>query len=179
MGRMTFHRFVVLFLVILLFASSCLKEKKYVGERTAFDPGDYAIVCNPRLSYTGDGAVKDTEFTLISYFGPRGCSVCALKMMSIWDDIADILGRDNITYRFLFSDNDGTPIELFEKVLAQYYFSFPVYVDTCGSFVHDNPFIAEEDKPVSLLLDRSGVVLDSGRPEVNDDDLKRFVEEVN
>jgi len=161
-------------LCAVFLSGACSWVKDIVGQQIVIDTVKYVAARNPR-SQNECGIVDETQYTLVVYFGVGLCSTCTLKMMTIWDSLADKMGRKDIRYYFIFSADEDVSVEMCNRILSQYYFSFPVYLDYYDSFMQDNPFVAEFETPVCILLDVDGNILDYGRPDKKQRDFRRFL----
>lgn len=105
------------------------------------------------------------NFKLVVFLDTVACSSCELKAMYMWNEMLDKtkMYAPELSVYFIF-----LPLN---KDLDSFYFtmrtmspSLPIYVDTAGVFIRENPHIPRESVYHTFLLDKDNRVVLVGNP---------------
>lgn len=93
------------------------------------------------------------------------CSPCAIKSIGSWDHYIQLSqnSKGGLQLFFIFVQNKKN-INSLLYTLKEYFFDYPVYVDTLGIFQKDNPHLSENTKLHTFLLDENNNVILVGNP---------------
>ena len=95
----------------------------------------------------------------ITTFLNADCSQCLYELLS-WKDLIDEFGNDSISVLIYLKTTDINATEMF---LYDIEFTYPVIIDTYGSFIKQN--LIEDDKMFqTYLIDESNKILLVGNP---------------
>ena len=90
--------------------------------------------------------------TFIVYIDSAECQSCRIsKLMKYSDLYNDDKGKVNVVV--LFSPSKGN-LDHLQSVLSRYNYPFPVYIDPNNTFLKTNPFIPEDRRFRSFMIDR-------------------------
>lgn len=100
---------------------------------------------------------------LVVFVDSTECSTCYTKKMETWYYLLDTLQNKNFEILVIFSPkkNDCSYIKSKLKYLKV---DFPIYLDSIGAFVKNNPHIPDESIYHTFLLDKNNKVLLVGNP---------------
>ena len=124
-----------------------------------------------------ESAKSNTGLKLIVYLDTVACSSCELKALYMWEPMLEdvkMYGED-LSVHFIFSPLKRD-LDLFYFTMRTMSPSQPVYVDTAGVFVHENPHIPREAMFHTFLLDGNNEVVLVGNPSRNETVKKLFWE---
>ena len=100
--------------------------------------------------------------TFIVYIDSAECQSCRISELMKYSDLYnDDKGKVNVVV--LFSPSKGN-LDHLQSVLSRYNYPFPVYIDPNNTFLKTNPFIPEDRRFRSFMIDREGNVIFVGDP---------------
>ena len=93
------------------------------------------------------------------------CSPCAIKSIGSWYHYIQLSqnSKGGLQLFFIFVQNKKN-INSLLYTLKEYFFDYPVYIDTLGIFQKDNPHLSENTKLHTFLLDENNNVILVGNP---------------
>ena len=143
---------IVLFSVILL--SAC-NVHQFCRINIPYE--SMACYSNGHIIQTQPKDCKNGKLLLIKYIGPQSCSFCEMIKLPDFDDVWDLLGRDNVNCCCIISTKDSLPSII--RCLNQNYLSFPCYIDDSGNLIISGCNHAKGD---SFLIDSDSNILFQG-----------------
>ncbi len=116
--------------------------------------------------YIDSVAFYQPKMALVVYSDSNTCSSCAMKGMFRWFEVLDTLraryNSDIVTY-FIFSPKTRQ-LEEFRQTSRNALFEHPIFIDTCGVFLRQNPHIPADNRMHTFLLDSKRDILLVGSP---------------
>ena len=161
----------VMYIVSILLLCSCTQQR-LVKRVAQFMGQQIYMPTDLNAFYKG----KDTllpDFTkapikLVVWFDSQGCTSCDASKMFSWGDIAnhaDSLSQwFNIIFLFTPKKEDNSALTM---ALTREHFDYPVFIDSKGSFVKQNPKLPKNRNLHSFLLDKNNRVVMVGNPLYN------------
>ncbi len=113
-------------------------------------------------------AYDSADMKLIVYSDSSECNLCAIKKMYDWNDYIKMSSalHGKIVFRFIVTAPKG----MLEEIKKAYFFSnvqSPIYIDTTGVFLKNNPSLPSERIFHTFLLDKNDHVILVGNPLSN------------
>lgn len=109
---------------------------------------------------------KEMPFRLVAYTDSNRCTSCVLNGLSEWNALLNLERERKVRLVFILHPRK----EELEKAIHSYYHSgleHPVWIDTCGIFLNDNPHIPDGSMFHTFLLDKDGNIVLVGNPLTN------------
>lgn len=117
---------------------------------------------------------------LVVFTDSTYCSPCAIKDMYKWYEIMDStrhLCADKIKMFFIFS-SPASSIEDIKYGLCEISFDFPVFIDTCGVFLRNNPHIPSNSLLHVFMIDKKHNVIMVGSPLKNKERKNAYFQKI-
>lgn len=105
-------------------------------------------------------------FQLVSFTDSSRCSTCVLNALSEWNALLNLERERKVQFVFILQPQK----QEIEEVIHTYYHSgleHPVWIDTCGTFLKNNPQIPNGRMFHTFLLDKDRKILLVGNPLAN------------
>lgn len=154
-----------------------IPKHKYLGSQITANLSEMVCYTDEEYDQSVDGNMTFLEGrkTLLVYLDSTQCTMCSVKMLSVWEDVIDILGREDINFCCIMQRSAEYSLAGLFHELNHTYLSFPVYFDENDVFHNDNKIMCHCFSPYCMLLNENNVIIAVGRPEDKRRDLKRFV----
>lgn len=107
---------------------------------------------------------NNNEYLIVSYYDTDFCSECTIDGLLKWQNELDSTFNRSYAPIFLLFHS---PIDVFfeiENKLSENGFQYPIYYDSGGFFINDNPCLPEDRFLHTFLIDDKNEVLLSGVP---------------
>lgn len=113
-----------------------------------------------------DTALK-SKYRLVSFFDSTACNTCGYNSLYLWGEMMDFASAypDKLTNYFIFSPS-SKDLSLMEEFVKSG--KYPIWLDSTGKFLKNNPDYAENKKFSTFLLDTSGRAVLVGEPLFNE-----------
>ena len=110
----------------------------------------------------------EKPYRLIVYIDSVQCSSCSLQEMYHWEPFIDSISKYNnkVDICFIFSP-PKKKLEMIKKKILRENFKYPIYVDTCGSFLNANKHIPNNSLLHTFMIDKNDSVVLIGNPHTN------------
>lgn len=174
---------IYMFLLLLLFVTSCKKDK---GEQIArliqsWESQEIVFPENSIFTIQGKDTINfkpNTDFKIVTYIDSTGCTGCKLQLLE-WQDFmqeVDSVSNKNVSFIFYFHPKDKKELR---HLLRLNNFTHPVCFDEKDEFNALNKFPKERELQ-TFLLNRENKVIAIGNPHytpaLKSVYLKRIVE---
>jgi len=162
---------IFLFLLVSLVAVGCTDTQKRFKVSVIQLTSQPISIPYDKLCKIGNDSIYDQMegfYRLIVFTDSLSCASCALKHLVDWEPFLDSLKTTDsrIVPTFIF-DPPRESRHTFERQVKSEV-NIPVYIDTCHSFIKQNPHIPDlRPLQVFLINDRDSVVL-VGNPLTNE-----------
>lgn len=158
---------IYMFLSLLLFVTSCKKDK---GEQIAqliqsWESREIVFPENSIFTIQGKDTVNfkpNTDFKIVTYIDSTGCTGCKLQLLE-WQDFmqeVDSVSNKNVSFIFYFHPKDKKELR---HLLRLNNFTHPVCFDEKDEFNALNKFPKERELQ-TFLLNRENKVIAIGNP---------------
>lgn len=109
------------------------------------------------------------KYSLVVFVDSVTCSPCFWKQMPQWQSIVDSVNNHNvdISFAFVFHVKRKNRDRFIESMQQDTLFKYPVYLDTTGVFLKNNPNITQNKLLHTFLLDQNNRVILIGDPVQN------------
>lgn len=109
------------------------------------------------------------NYTQVVFVDSTACSPCFWKQMPLWQSIVDSVNNNNddMSFAFVFHVKRRNKDSFIECMSQDTLFHSPVYLDTTGVFLKNNPNIPQNKLLHTFLLDKSRQVVLVGNPVYN------------
>ena len=162
----------VIWIAFVIMASSCNHADSYKEEIARLQSRPISLPLS-RMQATYEG--KDTTFVevadgikLIVYSDSASCNSCALSKIHFWNDLLDEirLYGERLNVYFIFSPSTEELANIRLSLSASRFYH-PIYVDTSGIFIRENPHLPHNPLFHTFLLDEDNRVVLVGNPLEN------------
>ena len=112
-------------------------------------------------------SVSAIPVKLLSFYPSRSCTTCTINQLEKWKPVFDSICDSRFLPILLFSPNEHG----YRSLIADLKFSeppYPVYVDKKNQFELSNPYIPEDSRYHTFLLDKNNKVVLVGNPLASD-----------
>lgn len=166
------HRLnLILLLILAAFICGCNQNKdlKRTLERftssTINIPDDIECYIYGHSKPINKGRIKPYIFVL--FYPPQECLGCAANNLPHYETLRDECYEHNISFIPVFSPHKND-IELIKYYIDESECPFPIYIDTQGSFIKNNPHIPADKRFHAFLLGPDSKPIFVGDPLKND-----------
>lgn len=182
--------YVLFFILINIILVGCEKRKSIEEEVRLLKSSPIAL-CLDSMVYCVDNDIKIPESDSLSYYkdsvlglviftDSSFCSPCAVKDMYKWYEIMDstkniCAGQCKIF--FIFSSPTSS-VENIKYGLHEISFDSPVFIDTCGVFIRNNPHIPSNPLLHIFMIDKKHNVIMEGSPLRSEERRNAFYQKI-
>lgn len=181
---------VLVFILVNSILVGCGKGKS-MEEEVALLKSSPIALCLDSLVFCVDDDIKiqesdsmsfyeDSVYGLVVYTDSTYCSPCAIKDMYRWYEIMDstknICDGQSKIY-FIFSSSTSS-IENIKYGLHEISFDSPVFIDTCGVFLRNNPHIPSNPLLHIFMIDKKHNVVMAGSPLRSEERRKAYYQKI-
>ncbi len=189
---------ILVFILVNYILVGCEKGTSMEEEVTLLKSSPIAL-CLDSMVYCVDNDIKDLESDSLSYYTDSVlglviftdstlCSPCAVKDMYKWYEIMDStknICAGQCKMFFIFSSPTSS-VENIKYGLHEISFDSPIFIDTCGVFLRNNPHIPSNPLLHIFMIDKKHNVVMAGSPLRNKErrnayfhKLKRIIKDNN
>ena len=120
--------------------------------------------------------VEEQPLKVISYISSTSCTECYMKTLPLWGELKSDLDSLGVSLHFVVSVPKGECEKVFADIRT--FCPYCAYVDFSDSFGDLNPFVPEDARFHTFLLDGNNVVRLVGDPRENEKLWKLYLGEI-
>ena len=182
MYRFFVFRLVVLLSLLLAFSVSC-NNRNIRKELAQMMNSEIKIPHLHHAIFNGKDTVmhfsNETSVRMIAIFDSTFCASCHLPNMKVWNEVISYSKATDSKFEpiFIFSPKQEEIVSL-KQSLRENMFEWPFFIDENGDFLKNNPFIPQDSRFHTFLLNSENKIILVGSPINNEDLWSMYKEQI-
>ena len=168
------HKSVLYILCLLVSLQSCGNDKHIKQEIEQMMSNPINLCDKQMKRYICGHEVNDSndfhhKYLQLLFVDSATCSPCVWNQMPLWQEFADSVRNQNtdVSFAFVFHTKSSNKDRFLETMCKDTLFHYPIFLDTAGVFIKNNPNIPSNRLLHSFLLNSDNRVILVGDPVQN------------